>query len=47
MKGHYNEKVIVTAKSLHLPSNKESISVKKLLTRYTTINPVINNQKAE
>jgi len=34
MKGHYNEKVIVTAKSLYLPSNKVSILVEKLLTRY-------------
>jgi len=30
MKGHYNEKVLVTAKSLHLPSNKVSKLVEKL-----------------
>jgi len=31
MKGYYNEKVIVKAKSLHFPSNKVSISVKKIV----------------
>ena len=34
MNGHYNEKVKVTAKLLHLPSNKESKLVEKLQTRY-------------